>query len=117
VDLRAVGFLVDRSLLLAERDRMAQQVAALAEDFEAIMASTDLVSTDDEHDPDGATIGFERALAAFLLEQARRQHDQLNAALERMDAGQYGRCSACGGEILPVRLQALPATVVCVACA
>jgi RNA polymerase-binding transcription factor DksA len=108
---------VDRARLTAERELISHQVDALTEDFGAIVASTDLVSTDDEHDPDGATIAFERAMVAALLQQARRQRDELDAALARLAADSYGRCGSCGGEIAPARLEALPATTVCITCA
>ena len=90
---------------------------ALTEDFDAIVASTDLVSTDDEHDPDGSTIAFERAMVAALLAQARAQCTELEAALERLDAGTHGKCERCGQAIAPARLEVLPATALCITCA
>jgi hypothetical protein len=47
--------------LVAERAATLAQLSALADDLAEFVASTDLVATDDEHDPDGATIAFERA--------------------------------------------------------
>jgi DnaK suppressor protein len=104
-------------VVLAERDLVVRRVVALTEDFDAIVASTDLVSTDDEHDPDGSTIAFERAMVAALLEQARAQCTELEAALERLGAGTYGRCERCGQAIAPARLEVLPATALCIICA
>lgn len=40
----------------------------------------------------------------------------IEAALQRMDAGGYGECVDCGIDIPPARLQAQPAAVRCVAC-
>jgi RNA polymerase-binding transcription factor DksA len=104
-------------VVVAERDLVARRVIALTEDFDAIVASTELVSTDDEHDPDGSTIAFERAMVAALLEQARAQCAELDAALERLDTGSYGRCERCGDAIAPARLAVLPATARCINCA
>ena len=42
---------------------------------------------------------------------------QIRAALRRIDAGRYGVCSECGGEIAQRRLETLPYTNVCVDCA
>ncbi len=42
---------------------------------------------------------------------------QINAALARISAGTYGECSRCGETIAPERLDALPATPLCLACA
>lgn len=41
----------------------------------------------------------------------------IHAALRRMDAGEYGHCTKCGGEILPERLDVLPYTPLCRTCA
>ena len=108
---------MERERLIAERDRLTEQVDALTADFDAIVASSELVSTDDEHDPDGSTVAFERQMVAGLLAEARHQREATDAALARLDDGTYGRCVACGGPISPERLDALPATPLCLACA
>jgi RNA polymerase-binding transcription factor DksA len=41
----------------------------------------------------------------------------IRQALERLDAGTYGICSACGDVIAPARLAALPAAALCIGCA
>lgn len=41
----------------------------------------------------------------------------VNAALQELDAGTYGRCQNCGQEILQERLEALPQARLCLACA
>ena len=41
----------------------------------------------------------------------------IKAALQRMDAGEYGECVKCGAEILPERLDVLPYTPFCRSCA
>ncbi|MFZ5571010.1 MAG: TraR/DksA C4-type zinc finger protein [Thermodesulfobacteriota bacterium] len=41
----------------------------------------------------------------------------IEAALEKMDAGEYGRCEDCGQPIAVKRLQALPWALCCVECA
>tara|TARA_R110002072_G_scaffold70267_2_gene169864 strand:+ start:421 stop:738 length:318 start_codon:yes stop_codon:yes gene_type:complete len=48
---------------------------------------------------------------------AIREIDAIKAALERIEAGQYGICTSCGDEIAAARLQALPYTTLCIACA
>jgi RNA polymerase-binding transcription factor DksA len=102
---------LDRALAGAER-RVADLTAELAE-LEASTAE----GPDDEHDPEGATIGFERARVGGLLAAARAEVAGLRAAADRVAGGTYGRCAGCGGIIPPERLAALPATQVCVVCA
>ena len=108
---------MDRPQLLAERDRLDKQVRALTQDFDAIVESSELVSTDDEHDPDGSTLAYERAKATALLDTAQRDLRALDLAIARAASGTYGRCSSCGDDIGAERLGALPATSLCITCA
>jgi RNA polymerase-binding transcription factor DksA len=103
--------------LTAERERLRAQVRELRGHFDAIVEASRDTAADDEHDPDGATIGFERAQAAALLEAAEARLRAVDAALARVRAGDYGRCTRCGTPITPERLAALPAASTCVACA
>ena len=81
------------------------------------MEAAALSPPDDEHDPEGSTVGFERALVIDLLSQAEADVAALDLALERLDAGAYGRCEACSRAIPAERLAANPTTRHCVACA
>lgn len=54
-----------------------------------------------------------RSLGVHVEEELAAVH----AALERLDAGRYGTCASCGGAIEPARLDALPYTLHCSACA
>ena len=81
------------------------------------MDSAALVATDDEHDPEGATIAFERAQLAGLLEAAQDHLGDLDEALGRLREGRYGTCENCGRPIGAGRLAARPAARTCIACA
>ena len=48
---------------------------------------------------------------------ARAEIARIDAALTRIDAGEYGFCGRCGGEISPERLDAVPYTPFCRDCA
>ena len=41
---------------------------------------------------------------------------QISAALNRLDAGTYGRCIRCGEQIAPARLAVLPHAAACIEC-
>jgi RNA polymerase-binding transcription factor DksA len=56
---------------------------------------------------------IELALIQVRAEASR----QIDAALRRIDAGDYGDCASCGEEIPAKRLQALPFAIRCVKCA
>jgi RNA polymerase-binding transcription factor len=105
------------SALRRERERTADLIADLTRQVEAIVASTEFDAVDDEHDPDGATIGFERAQATALLDAARARLVEIDNASERVRLGRYGVCEVCGASIPTERLVARPATSRCVACA
>lgn len=93
------------------------RIAAISGDFSSIVAASADTNADDEHDPEGATIAFERAQTLALLAQARLSLAEVIAAVERLDAGSYGRCEECGATISSERLAARPAARHCVACA
>lgn len=102
---------------MAERERAAERLAALQRNFEEFVEGAEYVNTDDEHDPEGATIAFERAQVISLRDEASVQIEAIDRALAGLDAGTYGRCSVCGGPIAVERLLALPGVDTCVGCA
>jgi DnaK suppressor protein len=106
-----------REVLLAERARALRQVTALDREFTVIAEAAGSGGTDDEHDPEGATLAFERQHAAALLVQAREQLAAVDAALGRLEAGRYGVCERCGQPIGDDRLAARPTALTCVGCA
>jgi RNA polymerase-binding transcription factor DksA len=106
-----------RELLVAEQERAWQQVAALEREFASLAEAASAAGTDDEHDPEGATLAFERQHAAALLEAARAQAAAVGAALDRLAAGRYGVCERCGLPIGDERLAARPAATTCIRCA
>jgi DnaK suppressor protein len=102
-----------------ERERAAAQAQldALTGELEAVVAASRGSNADDEHDPEGATIAFERQQLAALLDATRRRLDDVDAALARRAAGTYGTCESCGRPIAAARLQARPAARTCIDCA
>jgi RNA polymerase-binding transcription factor DksA len=55
-------------------------------------------------------------LVRSQYETTRAQLLEVDAALERIDAGTYGRCVECDGRVNLERLEALPATALCLSC-
>jgi RNA polymerase-binding transcription factor DksA len=72
------------------------------------------------HSPDFAEQALQRqndeVLEALLAEAEAAIH-QIGMAQVRLTEGQYGLCLRCGEPINPARLQALPASEFCLACA
>jgi DnaK suppressor protein len=106
-----------RAALIAELRRAEEQTASLARRFDDIVEAAELTNTDDEHDPEGATIAFERAQVTSLLIQARHDRAALQDSLARLDDNDFGSCQRCARPIGLERLVAVPATRVCVECA
>lgn len=95
----------------------SRRAASLAGSFDAIVEAATDVATDDEHDPEGHTIAWERQQVAALLDETRLALAAVEDAQHRLDEGRYGVCAACGLGIAAARLDALPATPTCVNCA
>jgi DnaK suppressor protein len=105
------------SRLATRRRETLDLVEALGRRLDGILESSAYTTNDDEHDPEGVTVAFERAQVAGLLEQSRAELRALDAADARLAAGTYGDCERCGRPIAPERLDALPAVTSCIRCA
>ena len=103
--------------LAVERDRTLRRLNELTRDFESVVSASRDTNADDEHDPEGATIAFERSQIAALAHQARQHLDEVESALSRVSAGTYGLCEVCGRPIADERLDARPAARTCIRCA
>lgn len=104
-------------LLAADRARISEQISALTRDLTSIDETTSLSATDDEHDPEGSTIAFERSQTTALLAAARHHLVEVDLALDRIADGTYGRCERCGEPVPTGRLFARPTARTCVTCA
>ena len=65
---------------------------------------------------DGTTYAVERMTDAYQARTIYATVAEIDHALERIDAGTYGRCVACGTAIPDERLQAVPWAALCVPC-
>ncbi|RLP85677.1 MULTISPECIES: TraR/DksA C4-type zinc finger protein [unclassified Micromonospora] len=106
-----------RAELLHLRDQSRAQAAALDSDLRSLFEASRSSNADDEHDPEGSTIAFERAQLTAVLEATRRRLAELDVALRRIEAGTYGVCERCSRPIPAERLAARPSASTCVGCA
>jgi len=103
---------------LEEERRLAEeQIFAMAAQLAEIIESSQFVATDDEHDPDGSTVAFERSKVSAMLSHSEARLAEVKLALERLDAGSYGICEGCNRSIPAERLMARPVARFCVTCA
>lgn len=108
---------ITRGSLEAERATALARLQALHAELNGIIADTADTNADDEHDPEGPTIAYERARATALLADARSRLADLNLALVRFDSGNYSICETCRRTIPAERLEAIPACRTCIECA
>ena len=108
-----------KSRLNFDREQTLGQIADLEREFAAIVASAadGSAGSDDEHDPEGATVAFERQHIAALITREHEHLDAIDAALRKVDSGIYEICDRCGEPIGEERLAARPASLICVRCA
>jgi DnaK suppressor protein len=107
---------MDRSAEFDElRRRMTERRRVLLETRESQQGELRALQAQ-ERDPEyeeGAQVKLADDVLTTLSETARREVMQIDAALGRMDEGEYGRCIDCGEEIPVDRLRALPFTLRC----
>ena len=106
-----------RALLQIEQRDTAKLIGDLGHDIGQLVNARQDSNSDDEHDPEGSTLAFERSQTDALLAQSTQRLADIAAALERLDAGTYGVCENCGEAIAPARLEARPYARTCISCA
>ena len=100
--------------LIATVEQARSDLSALRADFSVIVDASAQSNADDEHDPEGATIAFERAQVSSLIERALVAESGAIQALARWASGSYGHCEICSTYIGYERLLARPATTRCI---
>jgi DnaK suppressor protein len=68
----------------------------------------------DSNFADTSQVTAERGEAGALAGELRDALEEVEEALVRFDAGEYGNCEVCGRPISPARLEAMPAARTCI---
>ncbi len=106
-------FTLHRERLLALRARLLGDVTQMAgnalKDSNPTTIPADVVEL--------CSGNFDQELTLSLLGGERNALDQIEAAIERIEDGSYGRCETCGRKIPKARLEALPYAAQCIRCA
>ena len=102
------------SRLHAERDALRARAAQLTDEMAGLIAASRDSNADDEHDPEGQTIAYERSQLSAVTHQTHDHLLEVEAALERVIAGTYGLCEVCHEPIPVARLEARPTARTCV---
>jgi len=97
-----------RKSLLAKRTELAQRLGVTQATERQEVA---------EGQNDNAQLWEVSDIRDDLDSQAATELDQVNQALARLDAGDYGLCADCEEPIAEARLKALPYATLCIQCA
>jgi DnaK suppressor protein len=106
-----------RHTLEAERERLRASIAELDAEVSQLGRGDESEQSQlSNHQADAGTDVFEQEQALSLADNERTILERVERALERLAAGQYGRCEDCGQPIPAERLEALPYATLCVPC-
>ncbi len=105
---------LDRERLLHERAELLQRIA---HERGGLVSRVDMAAQHDVRDFENRA----QAISERDEEFAMNEHEtaalgDIEAALERIEAGTYGQCSDCGASIPPARLSAYPTAKRCIDC-
>ncbi len=106
-----------RVVLTGRRRTIEEQVQRLRAQHAGLVAAAAGSNADDEHDPEGSTLAFEREQVVATIAGLERAGADVVRALAALDDGSYGRCEVCGSPIPAERLEARPGARTCVGCA
>lgn len=99
------------------RALLEEERASLHHQLEEIGFGEDGNLTYDANFADSSQVTAERGEAEALASQLQEALEHVEKALKKLDAGTYGACERCGKPIAPGRLEAQPATALCIDCA
>jgi DnaK suppressor protein len=116
--MKKTDMLAYREKLHAIRARLRGDVTAMAE---VALRKSGIEGSDSNampiHMAELGSDNFEQEFTLGLMEADEGTLGHIEAALERIEDGRYGRCVVCDGAIPKARLNAIPYTPVCIKCA
>ena len=101
--------------LIEMRKRLLHQVESAEDALREDVVKPGQVSSVPTHAGDADVEGVDTQVAISMNEESLLE--QVEASMERLQAGTYGVCLECGGKIGRERLQAVPYAAHCIECA
>ena len=105
-----------RERIARERDQAIAQLRQLGISPETSGETRQRPGDQPRDEGDHAQLSESQEVSFLTRERLADRINRLTAAIERIDAGRYGICDVCGGEIEGPRLAALPEAVTCLSC-
>ena len=107
--VQVTGWLLkQRQRLLALKDTLLDSMSGVAKDSLRSRAEGSEASAFGMHTADAGSDAYDRDFALSLLSQERDSLFEIDAALKKIEVGQYGACEISGKPIPHARLEALP---------
>ena len=103
-----------RSALEADAERLQAEVTAAEAEISQLLREGGEGAGHDQADVGSST--FERDHEMTMARNVRENLALVQAALTRIDEGNYGICESCGKPIGKMRLQAFPRATLCMEC-
>jgi RNA polymerase-binding transcription factor DksA len=102
-----------RERLTAELAELDEQARFAAETRAEASADPNEEGALGQHPGDYGTEVATTMDSELLVDTVGEQRRRVQEALQRLDAGEYGRCAVCGKEIDDERLEARPEAITC----
>jgi len=99
-----------KDLLVDERKNLIKNAAKTLNEEAAL----DVNELPDEIDQ--ASAEYSQSFIFRLRDREKYYLSKIDKALQKIDAGEFGICEACGDEISAKRLEARPVTTLCIRC-
>lgn len=109
---------VFKELLIKKKAEVAKGIEHIANDQlkTSQRDATGDLSAYSLHMADMATDNYDREFALNLADNEQKVIHRIDEAIEKVDAGTFGLCEACGKKIAKVRLKVVPYAELCVPC-
>jgi RNA polymerase-binding protein DksA len=105
-----------RQALLDERQRVVEAIEYLHEENPGSIEDETEEMPIDNHLAETASVTLDREIDYTLEENAEHVLQAIDAALSRIEDGNFGTCRSCGRAIAEQRLEAIPYATQCIDC-
>jgi RNA polymerase-binding transcription factor DksA len=109
-----------KDLLLKEQDRLMEAMQTIGQLSEIVPGHWETHTSGQDNkelEPDALADKFEEETTnEGVLDTLEERLKEVTEALTRIEAGTYGKCTQCGKDIEPAKLEANPASTLCLSC-
>jgi RNA polymerase-binding transcription factor DksA len=108
---------MEANTTIALREELESQRASLRRELGELGYGSEGGLSYDTNFADTSQVTAERGETETLVKTLTTDLADVERAIAKIDAGSYGSCESCHGEIVAARLEAMPAARYCISCA